>query len=69
MVNRCDKIEEGKFKVGSGEVIESGRRQRLKLADEIIAEVADCSSEKRRDIGRTGDARISAELGHVLKRG
>ena len=49
MVERSDKIEECKLKIGGRKVVKRDRRQPLELADEIVTEIADRPTKKRRD--------------------
>lgn len=67
MVKRSDKIEKCKLKIGGCKIIERGRREPLKLADEIITEITNRSSEKRRDIDGPRDAGITDESGEMLE--
>jgi hypothetical protein len=65
MIECGDEIEERKLKVGGRKIIERGRREPLELADEIITEIANRSSEKRRDIAGPHDVGIFDESGEM----
>jgi len=65
MVKRSDKIEKCKLKIGGRKIIECGRREPLELADEIITEITNRSSEKRRDIDGPRDAGVADESGEM----
>lgn len=67
MVKRSDEIEKCKLKIGSCEIIERGRREPLELADEVITEITNRSSEKRRDIEGPHDVGAADESGEMLE--
>ena len=67
MVKCSDEIEECKLKIGGCQIIERGRREPLELADEIIAEITNRSSEKRRDIVGPHDVGAADESGEMLE--
>lgn len=67
MVKRSDEIEECKLKIGSCEIIERGRREPLELADEVITEITNRPSEKRRDIEGPHDVGAADESGEMLE--
>jgi len=67
MVNRHDEIKERKLKIGDRKVVERHRREPFELADEIVTEIADRSSEKRRNIARTSDVGVPDELSEMLE--
>jgi hypothetical protein len=67
MVECSDEIEERKLKIGGREIIERGRREPLELADEIITEITNRSSEKRRDIAGPHDVGVSDKSGEMLE--
>ncbi len=67
MVKCGDEIEECKLKIGGRKIIERGRREPLELADEIITEITNRSSEKRRDIAGPHDAGATDESGEMLE--
>lgn len=67
MVKCGDEIEECKLKIGGCEIIERGRRDPLELADEIITEITDSASEKRRDIEGSHDVGAADEPREMLE--
>ena len=67
MVKCSDKIKKCKLKIGGCKIIERGRREPLELADEIITEITNRSSEKRRDIDGPCDVGVADESGEMLE--
>ncbi len=67
MVKCSDEIEERKLKIGGRKIIERGRREPLELADEIITEITNRSSEKRWDIEGPHDVGAADESGEMLE--
>ncbi len=65
MIKRSDKIEKCKLKIGGCKIIERGRRKLLELANEIITEITNRSSEKRRDIDGPHDVGVADESGEM----